>query len=530
MPSSIMPLTGTLTREMISAASESIDTSIAAISMPFEAELSQYVKADESEINTLAADIKAMLANVKALNVQMATLLLNTADYDTDGYTWGATVGLSTIISGMFTAPEAILSGISRASLLLDPSDFAENYTPSLDSLLSAYASGSSLTADDDTGATVKGFGNGTGLPANVITTLMDTYAAGTALAADTDLAAVLKAHAQGTGLPLEVATTIMSTYAEGSGTGLPAATETALMNRYRSRILYEANRNARRIITDISKRVPYAGQIADELQMADRGTVISLSDAADKILEEQARLTYQSVMDRVKTSGELAKLTYQGCIDRIKSALDYLRMSLENNMDRMKMSDRIAALNYMAVIDRVKMALDYTKMSLDNNINRMKTALDYERTMIEKYDSEKKRLLQAYTSADEIQLKKHSVYLDEARLTFENRRAAIDGAINLDGLTSKHEGEFKDRKLRAYTAYDDLQLRNTFQYYEYLMKVSLSFVESAIDFALKMASGPDQITFQNYLAMAKILADGQLRIGALVGDMTPTVQTLTAP
>lgn len=359
-----------------SASGSTSEASLDEISLPYETELKSYVKADPVLFDEWLAKAKALMDGLQTLSLTASTLLTVPTNFNSDGHTWNFLNGLTSIVSGIYTTPTAILSDMLRATLKLDPSLFSDNYTLELKALL--------------------------------------------------------------------------TTYASGSGTGLSADAETAIFNRARTRILYDASRTARRITYDIAKRLPYAGLIADKLTEADQDAIWATADVNNKIVEEQAKLTYQSAMDRIKT------------------------------------------------------------------------AIEFEQTMIKKWDDDEKRYMQALTSNDEMQLKRHSIYLDEAKLVFENRRAAIQAAGELDGLKEKHNASFLDRKVKVYTTYDELNMKNNYQYYDYMIKRGLEYTKMAIEMIQLVSKGADQITFENYLAMSKLMADGQLRISSLMASLLP--------
>ncbi len=101
----------------------------------------------------------------------------------------------------------------------------------------------------------------------------------------------------------------IVLTNLSAGGTGLPSAWETNEIQLARNRILYEATRETRRIITETSKRVPYAGIVADLLQEADRHVSLMIADKDKEIVNKQYELTYQNARDVIKDAQELEKI-----------------------------------------------------------------------------------------------------------------------------------------------------------------------------------------------------------------------------
>lgn len=188
----------------------------------------------------------------------------------------------------------------------------------------------------------------------------------------------------------------IVLTNLSAGGTGLPSAWETNEIQLARNRILYEATRETRRIITETAKRVPYAGIVADLLQEADRHVALMVADKDKEIVNKQYELTYQNARDVIKDSQELEK---------------------------------------------VKM--------------------EY----------------------------------------FERRR---------------------ERSLKAYIAYDQNEIMDHWKYFEYLMSRALEFAKTVVSLIAIMAKGPDQLTFENWMEMSKTMAEGQLRIAALVSNLLP--------
>lgn len=276
----------------------------------------------------------------------------------------------------------------------------------------------------------------------------------------------------------------LIRTYVQADGTGLSATVEEAIWNRARARITQEAGRIARRINTEFSKRLPYSGALVDLIIEADENTINMLADVNNKILEEQGRLAYQSA------------------IDKINQAIAFEKDLLSN---------------FHQTYDRLLKAYvsyDDTQIKIDGNA-------------IQNFHQTADRKLRAFTTADEIQIKQYAASIDVANMVYQNRRDAINSAINIEQMFRQHFSANEDRKLRAYTAYDEMAIKNHWAYFETLMRKYLDYLNTAIEFLKSAVYSPNQLTFNNWLEMSKVMADGQLRIAAMVGDLMPSGQTL---
>ena len=272
----------------------------------------------------------------------------------------------------------------------------------------------------------------------------------------------------------------IIQSYAQGTGTGLNATVEDAIYYRARNRILKDASRTTRRIINETAKRVPYLGLLADLVKEADEDTVIAMEDVNNKILEEQGRLAYQAQFDRIKT------------------ALDISSKDMEN---------------YHTTKDRYMKAI----LAFDDEKLRSEVA------NADIFEKAKDRELKAYIANDDIQLRQHLASIEKARIVYDNRREAISAAIDIDKMMRGTFDNKEDRILRAYTAYDDIQVRNHWAYFDTIIKSALGYINSLVALLESESYNPDQMTFKNYLAMSKIMGDAQLQISALIGNLLPT-------
>jgi hypothetical protein len=189
---------------------------------------------------------------------------------------------------------------------------------------------------------------------------------------------------------------TIVATNLSALGTAIPTATEDAMYNRARARILRDASRTSRRITWDFSARLPYAGMEADLQQEVDQDVAKALENINWDVTVKQADMTY-----------------------------------------------------------------------------------DFNRKKIEEAIAQGQLMFNVHSSNEELRLQ---------------------------------------AKVRA----DQLLLENHWAYYKWLMDRALGYVSPAIDFALKAAAGADQITFENWRSLSKILADAQLQISSLVANLAP--------
>src|SRR5574340_722009 len=195
--------------------------------------------------------------------------------------------------------------------------------------------------------------------------------------------------------------TSQLSTNLLSGGTGLPVQWEIDWQTRANNRILYIASRESRRILSEVSKRVPYAGQIADHIIEAERNIIQQMGDTSREIDIKQAELTYQNTRQI------------------IAEALQHEQMGQQD---------------------------------------------------------------------------------------FQVRRA---------------------RALQAYSKYDELNIQNTWNYYEFIIKKALAYIQGGIDFTYKMGIGADQLSFENWFKMASLMAEGQLRISGMITQLSPSGQTL---
>ena len=113
-------------------------------------------------------------------------------------------------------------------------------------------------------------------------------------------------------------------------------------------------------------------------------------------------------------------------------------------------------------------------------------------------------------------------IAVEQEKTTYQFQRDKIKESMANEQLNMGDWHTNLARKLQAYTSYDEINLRNHWNNFEVQVKQIMGFTQAGIDFALKAAGGSDQISFGNYLEMSKLMAEGQLRIGALISDLMP--------
>lgn len=109
-----------------------------------------------------------------------------------------------------------------------------------------------------------------------------------------------------------------------------------------------------------------------------------------------------------------------------------------------------------------------------------------------------------------------------QADMTYAFNRAKVAESMNLENLKITEKHQRLAQHLQAMIADDEHTLRQTWNKYELEIKRLLSHVQIGIDFALKAAGGADQITFNNWKAMAAMMAEGELRIAGLISNLMP--------
>lgn len=237
--------------------------------------------------------------------------------------------------------------------------------------------------------------------------------------------------------------------YATGTGTGLDSAVEDAIFQRARLRNDVINSRTSKRIISDVAKRLPYAGMLADLLMDADLESVLSLNDVNRDILVKQGELAYQNQMDRIRIASE------------------------------------------------------YSRVLLADHRQYVET------------------LTKVYLSKDELTMKK---FVDERsyKASVGNMlSSAYSHAIDFEKTQLAAHDSAEERELKARIADADLDYKDHFAVIENTIRLASEVASAAAQFAFKVAAGPDQVTFENYTALAKIAADTQLQLAALVGNLT---------
>jgi hypothetical protein len=472
MPTSVSPTIESTFTRTVSGASESLAASIDSMEMPFEADLEQYAEVTNNEVTEIIAQIKNMLLGLQQLNIAVRTMFLTPSNY-ADAYSSSLVNGLTSALAGIYQDASAIGEFVTTPTLKLDPADHSDSHTIA--------TSISTNPLEHQTEYT------------NTITITLTP--------SDFD------------DLYTHTLDQLIRTYVSAPGTGLDSATEQAIYDRARARILEDASRTAKRISADISKRLPYSGLIADGLIEADQDVVRALADVNNKILEEQARLTYQSAIDRINQAIAFEK----DLMSNFHMTQDRLLKAYATYDDELIKKDSNEMQNFHLHKDRkLKGVISYDELQLKlDSVN------------IDNTERSGDRKLKAFAAYDETQIKHYIASIEYATLVYKNRQDAINAAISIEQIFRKHYADQYDRQLRADSKYEELAMLNHWNQYEYLMKQYIGFVSNAVEFVKSSIHTPEQLTFNNYLQMAKLMAEGQLRIAAMVSDLTPSGQTL---
>lgn len=117
-----------------------------------------------------------------------------------------------------------------------------------------------------------------------------------------------------------------------------------------------------------------------------------------------------------------------------------------------------------------------------------------------------------------------HGITMKEAEMTYDFQRKKIAEAMANEQLKMGDHHVNLSRKLDAYTKYDTMSLQNHWNYYEYLMKKYLAFINGAKQYILEIVSGGEQITFENWKAMSELLMKSHFAMTALVSDISGSV------
>ncbi len=355
---------------------------------------------------------------------------------------------------------------ISLSSILLNPNNFSDTYTSTMldkfNTVLDDFVNETSLVTIE-------------GVVGNSPTITLDENNHDNEYAVLFDSTIVPSDYSTAYSVTLA---TLLSTYINAAGTGLDSTVETAMYNRARARILSEANRNARRITTQLMMRMPYGGELIDALAESDQDVVNSMSDVNNKIVEEQGRLTYQAALDR------------------IEKALIY---------------EKDLAANYYKAKD--------LKLQATTNLDEFSVKED--NMKLTAHDSNAERYLQADKSKNELAVRRFEALIQKARVMFETRRNALDAIADMEKINSGHYEFMKDLKLRADVKLDELTMQNHWTYFEACLKSFLAYWDTIMDYLKGRATSEEQIKFENYVKMSDIAQKGQLNISALIANMT---------
>lgn len=83
------------------------------------------------------------------------------------------------------------------------------------------------------------------------------------------------------------------------------------------------------------------------------------------------------------------------------------------------------------------------------------------------------------------------------------------------------------DRTLKATLSLDEMKRADHWNKFEYYLKQYLTYLKETTEFIYRIGIGVDQLTFENWRSLCSIMAEGQLRIAALVTDLFPSTSTL---
>lgn len=174
----------------------------------------------------------------------------------------------------------------------------------------------------------------------------------------------------------------VVLTNLSAGGTGLPTAWETNEIQLARNRILFEATREVRRIVTEISKRVPYAGIVADMLQEADRNVILLMADKDKEIVNKQYELAYQNARDVIKDSMELEKIKMEYFERRRDRSLRaYVEYDRNEVMDHWKYFEYLMgrALDFAKTVAALMSLIDngHDQLTFQNWMEMSKTMAD---------------------------------------------------------------------------------------------------------------------------------------------------------
>jgi hypothetical protein len=111
-----------------------------------------------------------------------------------------------------------------------------------------------------------------------------------------------------------------------------------------------------------------------------------------------------------------------------------------------------------------------------------------------------------------------------QAEMTYQNQRQIIEEAMKKEGLSQADYHVQRERDLKAFSTYDELNIRNSWTYYETLIKAIVGHMDTGIQYLSKIAYGEDQQRFDNYLGIAKALMSGQLQLSGQFAQLTSGV------
>lgn len=435
---------------------------------------------------TTSNDFSNAVANVTSgasqIDVKIAELKLAFFDELQKYVNQTDNAGVATITNTLQTLLGSLGNlNVTMLSLLTSPSSYDSAYTTTiLDALVAlvntAYdtATLTSLTGSVNTGYSTTDI--------DALVALINTAYESSALSALNSTAASPFTHDNLTSLDAKIAANLANT-----GTGLPTATETAMWDRGRARINFASARAARRINAIESARLPYAGAATDAILEHDQDQVWALADLNYGITVKQAEMTYdfqrKKITEAISALGELN-----------------LRDHLENKN---------------RIINATVQSENLLSGVYDKNKDRiLQGTIQGENIKADTYDKNLDRIIQSTVQSENI---KSGVY-------DKNKDRIIQSTIQKEDLKMKDHHENLRRKLDAYTKYDALALQNHWNYYEYLIKKYLAYIEGAEKYILKIVNGGEQITFENWMEMSKTLMSAHFQMAAVVSDISGSV------
>jgi hypothetical protein len=486
----------------VQSGSESIESIIDEMEMPLEQELRKYVVADETNVGALITDIRTILNNFKNINYATATLALNPSDHNV-AYTSSLLTKLVSKVDENLDADNIDVSTPTLTNNLIKKVDGELNggdinvTTPSLTSNLISKTN----TNLNDSGVTIPD----SSIANNVVSK------------AENNLANSAGVSIPSSSLVDDLVSKTRTNLNDDTTTGIPTSVETDMYNRLRARIMFEASRTGRRITEDISKKLPFAGLLADKLTEADQDVINAMNDVSWKITEKQADMTYDYNRKKIKEALEAGTLEW----DMTQKQVD-----MDFALDRAEMKEALEAA-------KLKQDIINKQVDMDFAFDRAKIKEAIESGNLEWKISEKD--IDINYALDRARVKEGlevgnlewKISEKDIDINYAYSRDRIKEALAVERLRLDDHTSYKGRWLQAFITGDENSIKNAWNEYEFEIRRALGYVPIAIDFALKAASGTDQITFENWLKMAKVMAEMQIQITGLVSNLIPSTQNV---